>query len=68
MVSISNNGIISLLLLFAIQTYVFQLRLKEGFIKALAIAVIMFVLNIILMFVLGCVFGLFAIGAVGSQM
>ena len=59
---------VSLLLLFAIQTYVFQLRLKEGFIKALAIAVIMFVLNIILMFVLGCVFGLFAIGAVGSQM
>ena len=68
MVGVSNNEIISLSLLFAIQTYVFQLRLKEGLIKSLAIAVIMFVLNIILMFVLGCVFGLFAIGAVGSQM
>ena len=64
----SNNGIISLLLLFAIQTYVFQLRLKEGFIKSLAIAVIMFVLNIILTIGLGCILGVFLIGAVGSQM
>ena len=68
MVGVSNNEIISLLLLFAIQTYVFQLRLKEGLIKSLAIAVIMFVLNIILLFGLGCIFGLLAIGVVGSQM
>ena len=68
MVGISNNGIISLLLLFAIQTFVFQFRLQEGYIKALAIAVIMFVLNIILLFGLGCIFGLLAIGVVGSQM
>lgn len=68
MVGVSNNEIISLLLLFAIQTYVFQLRLKEGYIKALAIAVIMFVLNIILYIGLGCIFGLLAIGVAGSQM
>ena len=68
MVGISDNGIISLLLLFAIQTFVFQFRLQEGYIKALAIAVIMFVLNIILLFGLGCIFGLLAIGVVGSQM
>ena len=68
MAGMSNNGIISLLLLFAIQTYVFQLRLKEGFIKSLAIAVIMFVLNIILTIGLGCILGVFLIGAVGSQM
>ena len=67
-VGISNNGIISLLTLFTIQTFVFQFRLQEGYIKALAIAVIMFVLNIILLFGLGCIFGLLAIGVVGSQM
>ena len=68
MIGISNNGIISLLTLFTIQTFVFQLRLKEGYIKALAIAVIMFVLNIILYIGLGCIFGLLAVGVVGSQM
>ena len=67
-VGISNNGIISLLTLFTIQTFVFQFRLQEGYIKALAIAVIMFVLNIILYIGLGCIFGLLAIGVVGSQM
>jgi len=68
MIGISNNEIISLLTLFTIQTFVFQLRLKEGYIKALAIAVIMFVLNIILYIGLGCIFGLLAVGVVGSQM
>jgi len=68
MAGMSNNSIISLLLLFAIQTYVFQLRLKEGFVKSLAIAVIMFVLNIVLTIGLGCILGVFLIGTVGSQM
>ena len=68
MAGISDGGLTYLISLFAIQTYIFELRLKEGYIEALKIAVLMFILNIIISIGLGCILGIFAVGTVASQM
>jgi DNA-directed RNA polymerase subunit RPC12/RpoP len=60
------SGLSFLLCLF-INAWIFQLRLKEGFGKAILISLIIIALNIVLVFVLGCVGGIFFAGVWMTQ-
>ena len=61
-----GSGLSFLLCLF-INAWIFELRLKEGFGKAILISLIIIALNIILVFVLGCVGGIFFAGVWVTQ-
>ena len=50
-----------------INAWIFELRLKEGFGNAILISLMIFVLNLILLFVLGCVGAMFFAGIVMSR-
>ena len=50
-----------------INAWIFELRLKEGFGNAILISLMIFVLNVVLVFVLGCVGAMFFAGIFMSR-
>jgi len=63
-----NLGLGALVISLFINAWIFELRLKEGFGKAMLVSLMIFVLNIVLLFTIGCIGGLLIAGVAARGM